>query len=86
MLHIAPLCPNALTMQVRIDADLAKIVERESKAHRRLFKRAKSASSIVNQKLRETLTETTQAFILSPEAAGVKRSKEVKIYQRLPSQ
>jgi hypothetical protein len=42
-------------MQVRIDTDLARIVKRESQAHRRRFKRSKSASAIVNLTLRDAL-------------------------------
>jgi len=40
-------------MQVRLDPDIAKTVKRNTDAHRRVFKRRKSYTEFVNERLRD---------------------------------
>lgn len=40
-------------MQIRLDADIAKIVKRDCEAHRRIFKRQKPYAAVVNDILRD---------------------------------
>lgn len=42
-------------MQIRLDPDNANYVERNSKAHKRIFKRRKSYAAIVNEMLRDMI-------------------------------
>lgn len=42
-------------MQIRLDPDNANYVERNAKAHRRIFKRRKSYAAIVNEMLRDMI-------------------------------
>lgn len=44
-------------MQVRLDPDIAKLVKRNADAHRRVFKRRRSYSAVVNEMLRERPTK-----------------------------
>lgn len=45
--------PHLWGVQVRIHPDLADIVRRNVKAHKRVFKRNKSAAAFVNERLRD---------------------------------
>lgn len=45
--------PHLWGVQVRIHPDIAEEIRRNAKAHKRIFKRPKSAAAIVNEALRD---------------------------------
>lgn len=45
--------PNVGQMQVRLDLDIARTVKRNTDAHKRVFKRRKSYTEFVNERLRD---------------------------------
>lgn len=45
--------PHSGAVQVRLDPDIARTVKRNTDAHRKVFKRRKSYTEFVNERLRD---------------------------------